>query len=86
MLIPVRKRLKGVKKYIGLLGNTQVSSSYVTDQLKDVESHGLGYFQNFINYTASELGNIYTIAIEPPLGCHATTARVRPFSGLIWAT
>ena len=23
------------------------------------------------------------IAIEPPLGCHAVTARVRPFSGLI---
>ena len=29
---------------------------------------------------------IYTIAIEPPLGCHATTTRVRSFSGLIWAT
>ena len=29
---------------------------------------------------------IYTIAIEPSLGCHAMTARVRPFSGLIWAT
>ena len=30
--------------------------------------------------------NIYTIAIEPPLGCHAMTAQVRPFSRLIWAT
>ena len=29
---------------------------------------------------------IYTIAIEPFLGCHATTARDRPFSGFIWAT
>ena len=25
---------------------------------------------------------LYTIAIEPPLGCHATTARVGPLSGL----
>ena len=26
------------------------------------------------------------IAFEPHLGCHTMTARVRPFSGLIWAT
>ena len=39
------------------------------------------------DHSDSERGMcIYTIAIEPPLGCHATTARVRPFSGLIWAT
>ena len=29
---------------------------------------------------------IYTIAIEPSLGCHATTARIRPFSGFMWST